>query len=383
MSKIKFKASRVFKGEDVYPKRKDAFKAVFAYNVIYDGGAISTISNEETIMTLLQTAEEKIGKVIITKDLAPKDNTDSFFGTIEILDNAEDENSVQNLIPKAAWDALVADGNPNGYEDQKQYIPSGETAFIGDSYLKKVLYSLACGDNILLIGPMAAGKNTLIDYLAANVGRPEYELQCSSGAMEENFLGEYVLTMNEEIPNADEVNAQFAKIMSVLKGDASLKPDDVLSSGDFSVLAGALRSKSAIMEFKKGPLVTAMENGGWFVADEINFTNPSILGLCNSVLDNRRRINVPNYGLVEAKPGFRFFGTMNRGYLGTNSLNAATKSRFVSIPVDAPKSISGFLDCDDKAKSVLENIYQKMKTMDVDINIRAFVAVTKHLKYYL
>ena len=84
-----------------------------------------------------------------------------------------------------------------------------------------------------------------------------------------------------------------------------------------------------------GPLLDAVENGHWFVADEVNMALPEILSLLHPLLDHDKVVIVSqrNGQVVVPHPDFRFFATMNPvdEYAGTKELNKAFMSRFPMI----------------------------------------------------
>jgi nitric oxide reductase NorQ protein len=113
-----------------------------------------------------------------------------------------------------------------------------------------------------------------------------------------------------------------------------------------------------------GPLLDAVENGHWFVADEVNMALPEILSLLHPLLDHDKVVIVSqrNGQVVRPHPDFRFFATMNPvdEYAGTKELNKAFMSRFPmilyfdypSVDVEA-KIISGHTGMDDNTASIL------------------------------
>lgn len=112
---------------------------------------------------------------------------------------------------------------------------------------------------------------------------------------------------------------------------------------------------------------------------------PHVLSLFNSILDERRRVNVPGYRLVEAHKNFTVIATQNPDYVGTFDQNEATLNRFYQINfVDAPK-ISELVrrrfpeislsDC-----TFMDNLFEKTKKMVADgvidstiLNIRGYL----------
>lgn len=55
------------------------------------------------------------------------------------------------------------------------------------------------------------------------------------------------------------------------------------------------------------------------------------MAVLHSLLDYRRRIDIPGYRMIEVDPACRFIATMNYGYSGTREMNEALMSRFTVI----------------------------------------------------
>ena len=138
-----------------------------------------------------------------------------------------------------------------------------------------------------------------------------------------------------------------------------------------------------------------MEAGDFLVLDEMNTVNPAVLAALNAVLDKRRRIYVPGYGLVTAHEQFRVFATMNEGYQGVLEMNEATMSRFSIHHMALPKDISRLLamNCPEASQGdihLCQRLYDHMLfavkkgtlTPDV-INIRSFVVALERTLWEL
>ena len=221
------------------------------------------------------------------------------------------------------------------YEDEGnfQYVQDDQQV------LHDVIIDINAGNNILLVGPKASGKNTLIETLGHLYTRRIREVQCNAYTDLEALLG-----------------------------SATLKSSDQLE-----------------VVFEPSELILAMEQGDFVVLDELNTVNPAVLSVLNSVLDARRRISVPAYGLVEAHPNFRVFATMNEDYQGVVALNEATESRFAKHYLRLPNDIASILkQCVPMAAPMNINhcnkLYINMKAViergelsSEAISIRAFV----------
>ena len=194
--------------------------------------------------------------------------------------------------------------------------------FIGDDILELAVAALLQGENILLCGGKATGKNILADNLAWLFGRPSYNVSFH-------------------------VNT------------------------DSSTLIGTDTFADGRVQLRRGPVAQAAVSGGFCILDEINMAKNEAVAVMHSVLDYRRLIDVPGYECIPMHPAARFIATMNYGYAGTRELNEALVSRFTVIRMptldhdqlrrlllaDAPgveegtleQSIGLFLDLNEKA----------------------------------
>lgn len=96
--------------------------------------------------------------------------------------------------------------------------------------------------------------------------------------------------------------------------------------------------------FKAGALETAMRDGCWFLADELNLAQPAVLSMLNPLLEGQRSIQVPGTDrFLTAKTGFRFFATQNSArYANRNALPVSIRNRFLDVSIhDFPKDELG------------------------------------------
>ncbi len=142
--------------------------------------------------------------------------------------------------------------------------------------------ALLCGENLLLVGPKATGKNVLAENLAAAFGRPSWDISF------------YINT-------------------------------------DAASLVGTDTFKNGEVTFRPGPITQCATMGGFGILDEINMAKNESLAVLHATLDFRRIIDVPGYDRIEMDDATRFIATMNYGYAGTRELNEALVSRFVVI----------------------------------------------------
>lgn len=154
--------------------------------------------------------------------------------------------------------------------------------YYGREVLEAAIAALLAGENLLLEGPKATGKNVLAENLAAAFGRPDW-------------------------------NVSFHINM------------------DASYLLGMDTFRAGRVEFRPGPVYECAAAGGFGVLDEINMARNEALAVLHSLLDYRRLLDVPGYGRLRLHPATRFIATMNHGYAGTRELNEALASRFVVL----------------------------------------------------
>lgn len=166
-----------------------------------------------------------------------------------------------------------------------QDIVSGERPrylYYGKEVWEQAVTALLCGENLLLAGSKATGKNVLAENLAMLFGRPSYSVS-------------FHINM------------------------------------DASYMIGTDTFKNGEVVFRPGPVSQSASEGGFCILDEINMARNEALAVLHSVLDFRRVINIPGYSAVRVHDAARFIATMNYGYAGTRDLNEALASRFMII----------------------------------------------------
>lgn len=167
-------------------------------------------------------------------------------------------------------------------KDLEDRIPNPKFLYMGNTILEEAIAAILAGKNILLVGDKSTGKNVLAENLAYLFARPMWNIS-----------------------------------FHVSVDASSLVGDDTLKSGE--------------VIFREGPISLASRYGGFAVLDEINMAKNEAMAVLHSVLDYRRRIDIPGYKLIAVHPATRFIATMNYGYEGTRDLNEALLSRFAII----------------------------------------------------
>ncbi|MBO4914316.1 MAG: AAA family ATPase [Oscillospiraceae bacterium] len=161
-------------------------------------------------------------------------------------------------------------------------VPTPEYFYYGRRIWELALAALLAGQNLLLAGPKATGKNVLAENLAALFARPMW-------------------------------NVSFH------------------INTDASALVGTDTYDGRAVVFRPGPIWLCAHEGGFGVLDEINMAKNEALAVLHAALDFRRSLDVPGYDRLELRPETRFIATMNYGYAGTRDLNEALTSRFAVL----------------------------------------------------
>lgn len=165
-------------------------------------------------------------------------------------------------------------------------VPVPRYLYYGREVWEEAITALLSGENLLLVGPKATGKNVLAENLAAAFGRPSWDVSF------------YINT-------------------------------------DAATLLGTDTFHDNRVTLRKGPIYQCAEFGGFGVLDEINMAKNESLAVLHATLDFRRSIDMPGYDRIRLHEATRFIATMNYGYAGTRDLNEALASRFVVIDMPA------------------------------------------------
>ncbi len=171
------------------------------------------------------------------------------------------------------------------YPLQKEWrgrVPAPRYHYYGPEVWRRAATALLCGQNLLLAGGKATGKNVLAENLAALFGRPAWDVSFH-------------------------INMDAAGLIGM----------DTFQDGE--------------VRFRPGPIYECARYGGFGILDEINMAKNEALAVLHSVLDFRRVMDVPGYERLPVAESARFIATMNYGYAGTRELNEALTSRFVVI----------------------------------------------------
>ena len=192
--------------------------------------------------------------------------------------------------------------------------------FYGKEILEMAIAGILMGENILLTGPKATGKNILAENLAWIFNRPSYNVSFHVNTNSGDLIGTDTFTDNE-------------------------------------------------VKLRKGSIYQCAEYGGFGILDEINMAKNDAVSVLHATLDYRRSIDVPGYDKIDLHPAARFIGTMNYGYAGTRELNEALTSRFAVINLE-PMG-------EDELRKLINSQFPKLKTKWCDQFVELFMDIRK------
>lgn len=197
-----------------------------------------------------------------------------------IIENLKQQNVNEKLIEDALYFKKYYK-----LEDSLQHrISQSNNYFYGREIWDMCIAAILEGENILLSGPKATGKNLLADNLSELFGRPQWNTSFHINTDSTTLIGTDTFIDNE-------------------------------------------------VKLRRGSVYECAIHGGFGIFDEINMAKNDAIAVLHSALDHRRIIDVPGYERINLHPATRFIGTMNYEYAGTKELNEALVSRFMVIDI--------------------------------------------------
>lgn len=189
-------------------------------------------------------------------------------------------------------------------EQVKSRITQPSMAFYGTEILNRAVTALLEGENLLLCGDKATGKNILAENLAWIFGRPVYDISFHVNTDSSSLIGTDTFVNNE-------------------------------------------------VKLREGPIYQCARWGGFGILDEINMAKSDAVSVLHGVLDFRRILDVPGYDRISLHLAARFIATMNYGYAGTKELNEALVSRFMVINMPSLTM--------ERMYQILENLFPSIR----------------------
>lgn len=173
---------------------------------------------------------------------------------------------------------------PIGKDENNPHIPKGETEFIDNGGMLKLLAEgIRDNKNILIIGESGIGKTSAVKYISQLTKQPLRRVNLNGGTTADELVGR----------------------------------NGINKEGTFWI---------------DGPLTEAVRNGWYFILDEINAATAEVLFVLQCLLEKDGYLTLnekPGNEIVRKHPNFRVFATCNpSSYAGTQTMNTATLSRF-------------------------------------------------------
>ena len=207
-------------------------------------------------------------------------------------------------------------------DDMRVRIPNPLIPFYGKDILEMSIAALLKGENLLLSGGKATGKNILAENLAYIFARPSYNISFHVNVDSAALVGTDTFIENE-------------------------------------------------VRLRKGMVTLCAENGGFGVFDEINMAKNDAVSVLHAALDYRGIIDIPGYDRIELHPATRFIGTMNYGYAGTKELNEALVSRFMVINMPKQDEETVQLILKTYFPEIKENALKQFVGLFMDLQLKA------------
>lgn len=207
-------------------------------------------------------------------------------------------------------------------EDEKRRIIRPDMPFYGREVLEMGIAALLQGENLLLTGAKATGKNVLAENLAWIFGRPVYNVSFHVNTNSGDLIGTDTFIDNE-------------------------------------------------VQLRKGSIYRCAQYGGFGILDEINMAKNDAVSVLHASLDYRRSIDVPGYDKIDMHDAARFIGTMNYGYAGTKELNEALVSRFLVIDMPAQDEETLAFIFKSRFPGIKENALKQWIGLFMDLQLKA------------
>ncbi|HOU36235.1 MAG TPA: AAA family ATPase, partial [Candidatus Omnitrophota bacterium] len=215
---------------------------------------------------------------------------------------------------------------------QGPYVPGEEAKLVHVKstlcYARKIIKAVRQNERILLVGPTASSKTSVIRYLAHLTGNNFVRVSLDGQTDTCELIGEY-------IPGENAAERSYL--------------------------------------WRDGVLIEAMKKGYWILLDEMNLAEPQILERINSLIDDDGFIVVTEHEgeMVRPHANFRLFAAMNpTRYSGRNKISPALRNKFHEIWMDGEFT-------DEELTSIIRHYLGSFAADDV---IAEMIKIYKHVQ---
>lgn len=393
---------------------------------IFSGVQAGTVKADEETFELLKQYVEDTPEVLVEAYAAEKGQVSCRARLTPIANSPK----TKRIILEKALERIIKEGLDiqKNLDEKLEYlrkskVPEIAIATLFESYIAypaeikvriperpKVLYvdtaglvrdSVAfmnVGDNLRFEGDKGVGKNVLTETLAWLYSRPLYEFSSNSQQSNNSLLGGKTFADNDESSDEEQKSTVwsflnlaglFKKIF--LKGEKADISESEIDKAKQAVLK-AFGHQDKKLIFEMSSILEAFINGGIIVLDEFNTSLAHVMPVFNSLLDDRRRMEITGYGRAVGHKNFVAISTMNRDYEGTFEGNEATMDRFTPVLFPAITTITPILqekipgigyDIAIQANKVylgLKNAVEAGTMSSQVLSIRGFISACKVLE---
>lgn len=173
---------------------------------------------------------------------------------------------------------------------------------------------------VILTGTQGSGKSSVVRHLANVCGAGLYEFAATPSTDTTDLLGSFeqadqVMTTSLFADSLLQLlYSKFSpfgmddQVIALLQSEGSLTPELLqqlpgMTSGGIDISHALQRLTTTLatgkFEWVDGPLVRAMKEGRWFLLDNANLCNPSVLDRLNSLAEVGGRLALTERGLVD------------------------------------------------------------------------------------
>jgi len=364
------------------------------------------LSGKQSFITVRDLIKWATRNIISVEDIA----YEGYILLAERLRNSNEKETVKKIIEKHCKTKIdikkfytnycnkkEIESNIEKLNEKLKSNPIGGLTKISWTNSMKRLYALTdkCVKNkepVLLVGETGCGKTTVCQLISLFENIPMYTISCHQNTEAADFIGglrtatsskntkTLISEVQTELLNLQNLlkllpeNEEFLKILtetpsenfSLVKKNIA-KLSKLLNNRQEMIISEIkeiikkineiINQEGKIFEWKNGPLVKAMIEGGILLIDEISLTDDSVIERINSVLEKERVLVLSEKSAesVEKYIGHERFcvlATMNPGGdYGKKELSPALRNRFTEIWVDSFFTDEDFIEYAKKIKN--------------------------------